>query len=887
MVSTVSSSTSIGRSRALGWRAAIAGAAVGVLLAATAPAAATVWPSSHQRVAEALESGDVSERRRAASRLAILPPAMAKTLALKAVRDGDAEVRIYGARAAAALGVEKAGDEVVSWLQERDARLRIAACELIEASPTPASVQALARVLGDAQPEVRKSAAAAMGGAGLADAVGPLLGHLDDGSEAVRLEVVRALGRIGDDRAVVPLVSKLQDQEEAVRREAARALGRLGDDRAAATLMLALQDKALSVRVQALDALGHLHAEEATAAIAALLSNDDRAGSGTVRGPVRDAALRALGRIGNAQAITLLVRALEAEGPTPLDAPRPSPVRQALALAGDPAVDALLDALEASPSKRLASAAVLALATLGAERAIPAIVRASRRGAVELDAGLRALGELGDPKALPFVLEHVEDPDARVRQAVVAVATELSSPERQDGRAVDVVRDRVLDLTASLGERAALVRLLGRTGSPRALELLLSLASSGPVALRVAVLEAIGELGVSSKAVDATLLEALGDPSARLRMAAATALGRVGRDEAADVLLHRLGVSAEQDRAAIGIALAAVLGHSTQPALVAGVASALQAASGQSRDALIEGLGRMGTDEALAQLGALQKSPSSDDRRKVAEALGSATSSQASERSLLAMAKDPDPTVRANVAWSLGNVGTRSAEPTLVALVGDLDVAVAGNAVAALGRIARASGAAPANVGKAICGALDDYRSYVRAAALYALRIAPVRCPLAKARRLLQHDRSWRVRLGAATLLAARLDVGASAQPAPSAGAPAGQTRAAGRAPAAGVLTPEERSLSSRALWRCSVEDRHATVAKRCSELPARVSGKDDVLVYVVPDGRAEPVARAPFALVLADGAMRLGVADRRGAVFEAAAPAGVLELAVPAALAP
>lgn len=808
---------------------------------------------------------------------------MAKTLALRAVRDGDAEVRIYGARAAAALGVEKAGDEVVSWLQDRDARLRIAACELIEASPTPASIQALARVLGDAQPAVRKAAAAAMGGSGLADAVGPLLGHLDDGSEVVRLEVVRALGRIGDDRAVVPLVSKLQDQEEAVRREAARALGRLGDDRAAATLMLALQDKALSVRVQALDALGHLRADEATAAIAALLSNDDRGASGTIRGPVRDAALRALGRIGNAQAVTLLVRALETEGPTPLDAPRPSPVREALAFAGDAAVGALLDALEASPSRRMASAAVLALATLRAERAMTTIVRASRRGAVDLDAGLRALGQLGDPAALPFVLEHIDDPDARVRQAVVAVATELSAPERQDGRAVDVVRDRVLDLTAPLGERVALVRLLGRTGSPRALELLLSLATTGPVALRVAVLDAIGELGVSSEAVDAMLLEALGDSSARLRMAAATALGRVGRDAAAGRLLHRLGVSAEQDRAAIGIAVAAVLGHSTEPALVETVAQALEAASGQSRDALIEGLGRMGTTEALAELGKLQKSPSSDDRRKIAEALGSSKEPSApAERALLGMAKDPDPAVRANVAWSLGKVGANAAVPTLVALTSDLDVAVAGNAVTALGRIARAGQAPDANASKAICAALDDYRSYVRAASLYALRIAPVSCSLAKARRLLQHDRSWRVRLGAAALLSTRLGAGAGASAA--SGKPASGAK---KTDASGAVSAEERSLTSRALWRCSVEDRHATVAKRCAERSPKPTGEDDVLVYVVPDGRAEPVARAPFALVLADGAMRLGVADRRGAMFEASAPAGTLELAVPAALAP
>ncbi len=62
--------------------------------------------------------------------------------------------------------------------------------------------------------------------------------------------------------------------------------------------------------------------------------------------------------------------------------------------------------------------------------------------------------------------------------------------------------------------------------------------------------------------------------------------------------------------------------------------------------------------------------------------------------------------------------------------------------------------------------------------------------------------------------------------------------------------------------------------------------GTDDVAVYVVPDGRGAPLARAPFALVRPDGLLRLGLADRRGEVFEAATPRGVIRLGVPAALA-
>ncbi|MBW2458193.1 MAG: HEAT repeat domain-containing protein [Deltaproteobacteria bacterium] len=836
---------------------AVLAAATLVTAVSRPEAEASVWPSSHQRVAEALVSGDVTARRRAAAQLQRLPPKLATGLARRALRDGDVEVRLLGARAAAALGVDKAGDEVVSWLVDRDVRLRVAACELIAAAPTAQSVQALARVLGDSKASVRKAAAAAMGGSGLSDAVSPLLGHLDDGSAAVRLEVVRALGRIGDRRAVVPLVSKLQDQVPDVRREAARSLGQLGDDRATATLMLALQDQSVAVRVEVLDALGRLRADTATAAIAALLSADGTGTGGTLvgGGPVRDAALRALGHMGTAHAVKLLIGQLEEEGPIPVDESGRAPVRRALATAGKPAEAGLLAALQASPSQRLASAAVLALAALPAHEAWDDIVRATQRGTVALDASMTALAALGDARALPFVLEHLDEADGRARQVVVEAATELLDPGVRDGRAIDVVRGRVLDLSASVSERVALVRLLGRTGSPRALPILLSLAEAKPTALRVTVVEALGELGVASPKVDDALLEALADPSQRLRVAAATAIGKVGKDGAARKLLHRLGVSAEQDRGALGIGLSGALGRSKEPALVPQVKAAIAAAPAPARDALIEGLGRMPIPEAGALLGELRRGADVDDRRKIAEALGGHADGVATLRAMLA---DPDPTVRANATWSLGKVGGLEAVQWLTPRLGDLDVAVAGNAATAIARVATRAGQGPA-VHKPLCtAALTDYRSYVRASALTGLRTTSGTCEPAAMRHLLSRDRSWRVRAAAARLLRQWVAKGGA-----------------------------DQQLHERALWRCAVEDRDATVAALCSAELAPTKGSHDVLVYVVPNGKTVPTARAPYALVLADGTMRLGVADRRGALFEAAAPDGTIELAVPAALAP
>ncbi len=102
---------------------------------------------------------------------------------------------------------------------------------------------------------------------------------------------------------------------------------------------------------------------------------------------------------------------------------------------------------------------------------------------------------------------------------------------------------------------------------------------------------------------------------------------------------------------------------------------------------------------------------------------------------------------------------------------------------------------------------------------------------------------------------------------------------AAGRATAAasaGGASDEDR----RALERCARGDPSGRVAAQCRTpavpAPARTR---PTLVYVVAEGAAAPRPGAPFALVFADGTVRLGETDRRGAVFDPVAPEGEVRL--------
>jgi HEAT repeat protein len=842
-------------------------------------ASAFVWPSVPERVARALESSDVAERRLAAQRLAELPAGTALKLIGKTLGDPDVEVRLRAAQAAVTLRMPRAGDLVISWLSEGDARLRLAACDVIRAAPTDRSVVALGRVLGDPDAHVRLAAASAMGGSALAEAVSPLLGHLDDPSVEVRAEVARALGRIGDARAVVPLIGKVQDSAPEVRRAVARALGALADRRAASALMLALQDASHDVRVEAVGALGQLRSDEATPAIAPLVDNEPGTtavfaggrspSAATGSSEVRVAALRALGRIGSEGAVRVLVAALAKDDP----ATQRSPVRDALLVAGPAAAPMLVSTLGGSPHPRVAAGAALALAAIDAPGTVTraaaseSIVRGMQRGVVPLRFGLRALATLGEGAALPTVLELIDDDDATVRREAMRAAAALLDPTRPDGRAVDPANAALRDATTPLDEKVELVRLLGRTGAPRAQAVLLPLAGAKNTSLRIAVLEALGTLRVPSAAGDRVLLDALGAEQSDVRLSAATALGKVGSPAAGAALLDRLLVAAEQDRGALGIALAGVMSRSGDAALAKRVGAAVATSPDVARDALIEGLGRMRGAGAGAELDRLAGG-AIDDRRKVAEALAGHVETRGP---LQRLARDADPGVRANAAWSLGTVGRRDAVPMLIALLRDPDAAVAGNAAAALGRVvAREPDAAAA---PALCSALADARPYVRANALQALARLRAPCDAHPPRELLARDPSEAVRLAAAAHLAGA----AALKP----GTPGGDA-------------------DRRALARCAAEDKSSTVAARCSSdaRATTAAGNDslrakraagaleDVTVFVVPDGKNAPIARAAFTLVRPDGYLRMGVADRRGAVFEFAVPDGSLRLGVPAALA-
>ncbi len=797
-----------------------------------------VWPGTIEALERQLSAEDIEVRRQAAVELRRLPSALQRRLLPTLFSDPDPEVRLAVADAALSIRLPDAGSRVAKWLSDPDARVRAAAAEVLAVLPHPSSVSGLGRVLEDPEPSVRAAAALALGNSRSPEASLFLLGHLDDGDPEVRHAVIAALEDLGDRRAVVPLIGRIQEQRAALRRQAAAALGTLRDPRATSALIVALGDGDAQVRAAAALSLGQLRAHDAVWSLGALLETETDS-------DVQGAALDALGSIATVSSVEAILRA------TTHARRFRDRIERALSHAGEIAIPSLERCVFQPTQAGGAESCLGALGSIGGERAKTLIELALRQGLGSPQVALTALGRAGASTALPTVLEYLTSAAPAERRAAIDAANRLLMPDRELGLAVEPI---VLALNRAHGarlEQAALIGLLGRTGSPRAAASLIPLANANDEYLRAIALEALGQLGPAG--ADAVLLSALDSPHFPTRWTAAIALRRVGSRESLEVLLKRFETTPRSHHETLAVALAGPLAHAPSQAQLSRVVRLFHTSSGSVKDALIEALARVPAARGLMPFVELLPVLAKASRAKLAEALGG--HSEAHD-SLVVLARDEDGSVRANAVWSLGAVGLATDLEVVAALVDDRDIAVAANAVAALARLAKRVGR---DVAVNMCRALTDARSYVRVNALTGLRMSAAQCTSSGAPAwLLEHHPSDEVRLAAARLIRDQ---------------------------------PHWAQGTTGSLERCAAKDASGSVAAECARtVPSSSQPAPEELlevgVLIVPTGSHAPAPRVPFALVRADGYIRSGTSDRRGSISEVSTPRGPLRLTVPAVFA-
>lgn len=707
--------------------------------------------------AEALRSGEESERQRAVLELGACGAGEAIPLLLRALADASWLVRQSAGERLVAFDRRALLPALDAALRDGDnADVRNASME-VYVKLGPAAAEPLLALLVDADEEVRNFAAVMLGSLRDPRAIGPLIDALRDPDVNVRHAAAASLGQLGAREAVPALIDAL-GQEPWLQYPAIHALGEIGDPRASPGLLPLLDDDLL--RGPALEALRHVAGREALPRVVLALRDPDPA--------LRNLAIRAL--------VEIEQRA--AAGGDTLD-----PDVQA-ALRRDDLIDHLL-AMLADDDPQLRRTGAITLGWLREPRAERPLIdlldepllhdhvshalvsiggldeAAYRYGLAHASdqvrmAVARCLSWIAPPGASALVAPLIHDPSADVRAEAVTAIGRLGHEDAAMllfellGDESELIQERAMAALAQLAPEQVVPLLLQALASPepqvltraaetlallrdaRAAEPLLRLAGDAREGVRRAALRALGEL--EHPEIPGLLRRALHDPSGLVRQQAALSLGKLEEPEAAVELLPLLD---DEDPKLRFVALRA-LGQIRNPDVVPRLIPFLADRTKELRFAAAEALAGVRAPAAVRPLVGVLSDPDRNLRRTAAEALGAIADPQALP-ALLAALEDAHWSVRCAAAAALGQLRSGKATEALLRRLADEDATVRRAACAALGEIGDARAAPrlmPLLLEPALQAPAAEALRRIGAAALPAIERGFASAP-AEARRLL------------------------------------------------------------------------------------------------------------------------------------------------------
>jgi HEAT repeat protein len=396
----------------------------------------------------------------------------------------------------------------------------------------------LERSLNDPSPDVRIAVLEVLGNSadpGAMEAAGRVLAA--DSASAVRVAAIGVLARGTDEQRLASLTQALSDPDPVVRAEAASMLPVGLAREAIEPLTRALNDLDERVWRASLPHLASFRADDLQLVWTVLTA---------ARPEQREGFIAALEHADAGKAANLALEHVQS--------PNPPERELALTLAGRGSSDACVQACVAALQDPVAAVRLVAAASLGTLKS-PGSVKALGASLSDPDAtvrvaAVRSLGVIDSEAVLGFLVMALQDPSTDVREAASQVLTEWSSPavaRRLAGvLATPALEQQATDLLVKMGSSATelLVDVLlhsrpeMRPKVGRLLERIVGtdhfaarLGSTDPHQRRRSMI-AVGGIGGPS-AVEIAL-GALGDPDQGVRIAALEALGELGDPRTAD-----------------------------------------------------------------------------------------------------------------------------------------------------------------------------------------------------------------------------------------------------------------------------------------------------------------------------------------------------------------
>ena len=370
---------------------------------------------------------------------------------------------------------------------------------------------------------------------------------------------------------------------------------------------------------------------------------------------VRQAAIAALNSIGH--------RTMPSRVLTLLDDVNPVVRESAVKIAGyfgfRECVDCVLERC-GDASEAVRRAAVEHLPFFEEPRGIPVLVHALEHDTPPVRAAAAAaLGRATECEALAPLMRALDDSDAWVRYCALRSIGAFANPT-----VVPAVLD-VLERDRAGHVRLAAIDALGRLDATDAVTILQPLAMSADPDVARAAIRAVGH--TRDGRADALLETLLRSPENWRRAEAATAIGARGNAQAAPTLQWAAAADTDPDVTGAAIAALALMGSREGPeAIVATAALVGLAAESGMRETLVTALATL-PSRRIGDVAEGLRHSSSDVRRATIEVLGRMKHPDAT-RALEMALDDGVPAVRAMAVAELRRLGSRSASRKLLAL---------------------------------------------------------------------------------------------------------------------------------------------------------------------------------------------------------------------------
>ncbi len=671
-----------------------------------------------------LHAGDEEAHLEAAQSLAQEGSPEAVQALVEALGDASWQVRRAAVEALAQVGGEYLTDTVLAGLASDHDNLSVLSGTLGVLALTSADLhRSLIELLHHPDADVRIYAAQALANQRAPEVIPALLEALDDPEPNVRYHAIEALGKLRAKVAVDRLLDIAETRDFYLAFPALDALARIGDTRAATRVAALIDDDLL--RPAVIDALLVVGDETAVQPLVAELNRGEAPAAPIAQALVAIAA-RYQQRYGEGGYIADLVRnTLQPEGQRALlqalreasSADQPVLVR-VLSWLDDPAVARALARLLGEPTTRneivetlvrqgrrmtplllrllsdedeeIRRAAVMALGRIGDPRAVPALIDLldAEPGLISVVAG--ALAKIGSLEAFEALLAHIGHPHRAVRQSIVGALNSLGHPQMAQRVALLLehddphVREAAVQIAGYFGYEECIEQLIDRCydpnesvrctalehlpllDDPRAMSILRQALRSEIPRERAAAVYGLVQL--DSAQIVPYLAEALDDADQWVRFFAARGAGYLASPELIESLLQHA-----QNDPAIPVRLEAIgaLGQIGGPRAVAALTPLADDVEPDVARVAVEALGKIGLPEALPPLLSALQTTRGERRITVIEALSRRDEPQVVVALQRVAATDKTPEVIDAAVEALARIGTGPAIAALIELTAD------------------------------------------------------------------------------------------------------------------------------------------------------------------------------------------------------------------------